>query len=379
MQRHLMFITAGLLLSAGMARAGGPPWTPGCAPPPCATPSPYTSSTTAPGTAPSVPGLLDGTGQQGAQQQQPQGSDAFAQAPPAGGETAASALPNLIGDQNSFIIFSRSATRSSRSGVAAALAQVGRGAFKITENESPAPQDRLFVTYNYFYNVNKTFNPGGVNIDRTNVQREEVGFEKTFLGGDASFGMRLPILEIQGEDVDKSNIGDLSLIFKYAFFNNRETGNLLSGGMVLTVPTGPAFLPSDTPDIHSTLFQPFVGGIWRSGDLYVHGFTSLLVPTDSRDVMFIFNDYGIGYFIYQNNSGGMISSISPTVEAHINTPLNHRGSQVDPLGGIDVFDMTAGVNLGFGSRAYLTIGVNTPLSGPKPYDLEAVAQLNWRF
>jgi hypothetical protein len=63
----------------------------------------------------------------------------------------------------------------------------------------------------------------------------------------------------------------------------------------------------------------------------------------------------------------------------LNTPLNHRGSQNDPIGGLDVFDLTSGVTLGLGGRAQLTLGLATPLTGPKPFDLEAIAQLNWRF
>jgi hypothetical protein len=383
------------LTQIGPAGADGPPapaptqlaQAPGCAtPPPCATPAPYQPWTTAPGTAPgttpSIPGGLSNQSQQQANTQAP-ATDAFAQAPPSGGEAAMSALPNLIGDQNSFIINTSSSTHNARPGsinrgVAAALAEISRGAFKITENESPAPQDRIFVTENYFYNVNKTFNPTGVNVERTTIFREVIGFEKTFLDGDASIGMRLPFLDAQGEFIDKNDVGDLSIILKYAFVNDRQTGNLLSTGMVITVPTGPNFLPDETPDVHSTLIQPFVGGIWRSGDLFFHGFTSLLVPTNSEDVLFLFNDYGVGYTVYQSDST-FVSSISPTVEAHLNTPLNHRGSQNDPIGGLDVFDLTSGVTLGLGGRAQLTLGLATPLTGPKPFDLEAIAQLNWRF
>jgi hypothetical protein len=330
-----------------------------------------------PGATPAIPGL-----DQSAQGAQAPMTDAFGQPPPAGAEAAMSALPNLIGDQNSFLNTFGTATPTSVTSTPrtnrAALAQVGRGAFKITENESPAPQDRFFITSNIYYNVGKNFNPPGPNVEGTNVYREVIGFEKTFMSGDGSFGMRLPFLQAQGENIDKNDFGDLTLILKYAFVNNRDTGNLFSTGLVLTIPTGADFLPGSTIDIHSTLFQPFVGSIWRRGDFFFHGFTSVLVPTDDRDILLLFNDYGAGYLVYQNSST-FISSIAPTVEAHVNTPLNHRGSQTDPLGGIDVFDMTAGATLGFGRNAFLTIGVNTPLTGPKPYDIEAIAQLNWRF
>jgi hypothetical protein len=380
MKRLAIALTFGLLVAhGGMVRAEYPPWEPSCNPPPpsCSSPLILPPSATLPGMTP------PGSGAAANQGAQAPGTDAFAQAPPAGAEATAMALPNLIGDQNAFIFSSNgsatpTAHQYNRSGVAAALAQAGLGAFKITENESPAPQDRVFITYNYFYNINKTFNPSGIEVERTDLSREVIGFEKTFLGGDASFGMRLPIIEAQGQFIDKTDVGDISMILKYAFVNDRSTGNLLSTGLVLTVPTGPAFVPDGAPDIHPVLFQPFLGSIWRSGDFYLHGFTSILVPTDNREVTFLFNDYGIGYFIYQSNST-FISSIAPTVEAHLNTPLNHRGSQEEPIAGLDVFDLTSGFDIGFGNRAFLTIGIDTPLTGPKPFDVEAVAQFNWRF
>src|SRR5439155_99725 len=50
----------------------------------------------------------------------------------------------------------------------------GRGAFKIEENESPRPLDRVFVSYNYFNSVGL---PGTPSYD---LHREVAGFEKAF-------------------------------------------------------------------------------------------------------------------------------------------------------------------------------------------------------
>src|SRR6266446_1422423 len=38
---------------------------------------------------------------------------------------------------------------------------VRRGAFKIAENESPAPQDRVYVNYNYFNDIKRDLLFGG--------------------------------------------------------------------------------------------------------------------------------------------------------------------------------------------------------------------------
>ena len=86
--------TIGLLALAGPGTiAGGPPCQPGCLPPPCATPGQLPPSTAAPGTAPgATPGMTSD------QNAQPPSTDSFAQAPPAGGEAAAMAQSNMIGD-----------------------------------------------------------------------------------------------------------------------------------------------------------------------------------------------------------------------------------------------------------------------------------------
>jgi hypothetical protein len=65
-----------------------------------------------------------------------------------------------------------------------------RGAFKIADNESPRPLDRVFITSNDFSAVNRLFL--AANASSASVYREMIGFEKKFLKGDASIGMRLP-------------------------------------------------------------------------------------------------------------------------------------------------------------------------------------------
>jgi hypothetical protein len=259
------------------------------------------------------------------------------------------------------------------------LAAVVRGAAKITENESPRPQDRLFVTYNYFSRVN-----GGSGIPgatQTDVHRAVMGFEKTLLDGNASIGLRVPFLQTDGDDsVRHHALGDPSVIFKYALINDRQTGNVLSGGLVVTAPMGPNFLPPGVPNVHSTLLQPYLGAIYNVGDWYAQGFTSIMVPTDGRDVITWQNDVGVGYFLYRaSQPGQLLTLIAPTLELHVTTPLNHRGGDVQPIPGIDIVDFTAGVTLGLGRRSTLGLAVVTPLTGPKPFAVETQAYLNCRF
>ncbi len=267
--------------------------------------------------------------------------------------------------------------------------------FKIADNESPRPQDRVINTFNFFNFVEGQANARiGANVGNVNFYREIIGFEKTFFDGYASIGMRLPfdLLDIGGNtNMDSADVGDLSIIFKAILFEDRQMNYLFSGGLVVTVPTGPTALggPGFTLDtFNSTLLQPFIGFLWTPGNFYLHGFSSIDVPTDPNDVTFLFNDLGIGYFVFRNGGGepdgvslrSFITAIAPTIEVHVNDPLNHRHPSADCILGLpDWVDITGGVTFEFNRRASLAIGVSAPVTGPKPYALEAISHLNIRF
>ena len=278
------------------------------------------------------------------------------------------------------------------------------GAFKIADNESPRPQDRVFVFYNYFDTLRgpsgttstnqttitpvpnsatrivvNTFTPGVPQVSM-NLHREVVGFEKTFLDGRASFEMRVPASEQSGANIDgvaTGNIGDITLIAKYAFILDRVTNNVLSGGLAVTAPTGPAIQTTDGT-IHSTLIQPWVGYIWNADQFYIHAFHSLVVPSDARDVMLLFNDIGLNYWAYRGGRNQFLTSVVPLVEVHVTTPLNHS----DPNGlfySPNLVVMTAGVHLGLFQNSTLTLGLAAPVSTPRVFGIEAFVQFNRRF
>src|SRR5207245_6411457 len=113
----------------------------------------------------------------------------------------------------------------------------------------------------------------GADIGLINVYRQIIGFEKTFLGGNASIGMRLPfnLLDARSGDTPGlsgtfADIGDLTVILKALLWEDRDRGLLLSAGVAVTVPTGPdsfAGVPSVVGGLHNTLGQPYLGSLWR--------------------------------------------------------------------------------------------------------------------
>ena len=211
-----------------------------------------------------------------------------------------------------------------------------------------------------------------------NLHQEVFGFEKTFLDGNASIELRLPYLQQQGatDALTATDIGDLTIITKYAFILNPDNGNVLSGGLALTVPTGPSIATIDGT-IHSTLIQPWMGYIYNFDRFYVQAFHSVVLPTDPRDAKLLFNDVGLYYWLYRNPNR-FLNFVVPVAEIHVTTPLSDRGPY-SPVYVTDEVVFTGGVHLGLGRNATLTFGAATPITGPRLYNIEAFVQLNWRF
>jgi len=249
---------------------------------------------------------------------------------------------------------------------------------QIVDNDSPRPTDRVYFGYNFYSNVGASLNPG---IGGTDVQRQTAGFEKTFLDGDASVGLRLPFVQQYGPfGVSGQDVGDLTILFKYAILNDRDAGNLISTGLLVTTPTGAndgVVLADGSAVPHSVLLQPWAGFVRTFGRGYVQGISNLIVPTDGRDVTLWGNSLGAGYRLYSDPNARLLTAITPVAEVHVRTPLNNRDS-----GGLiymqDQVNANAGVHFRF-NRASLSGAVSIPLVGPRPWDVEALTYLNYQF
>jgi hypothetical protein len=260
------------------------------------------------------------------------------------------------------------------------IPNVTRGAFKITENESPRPITRAYVSYYFYDEVGKNF--GGPDVPRITVHQQVLGYEQAFLDNQYSVGIRLPYNQIVSPGFfSQTALGDLTLVTKAVLLENRQTGNLLSAGMAVTVPSGTLPFPSTITgaDLHSTLLQPYLGYILTRGDFFVQGFTSVVVPTSSSDVTFMANDAAFGYRLYQGVPGSFVSAVVPVVETHLNTPFNHRGTRIDPAGLPDSFTVLGGLHGVFRQQTTLGFAVGAPLTGPRPFSLQATVQFNCRF
>lgn len=255
-----------------------------------------------------------------------------------------------------------------------------RGQFKITENETPRPTTRAYFTYNFYDNLFKSV---GSNTPRVSLHQENFGYEQAFGDQQYSIGLRLPYNQVVSPGFyNQTSIGDLTIVTKAVLAENRATGDLLSYGLTVTTPTGS--IPNSSfasTSSRGVLLQPYLGYILTSGDLFLQGFSSIIVPTDSADTTIYSQSLALGYTLFKRPGDGLITGIYPVFEAHLNTPLNHRSDQrtsttvlfpdnLTLLGGT-FFELYGRSNLGFAAGA--------PVTGPRPFSLQATALLSVRF
>jgi hypothetical protein len=317
-------------------------------------------------------------------------ADLFAESPGAAGLTSLegfsrAGIPQMLGDQAPLLgPLKQTAPNVVR-------LPFTRG-YKMADNQSPMPQDRVFVAFNYYDNLNVLASKGAAALFHSvNVYREFFGIEKTFFDQNASIGIRLPLntlsaeSNIAGMGGTSTALGDLTVFVKAVLWKDLEPGRLLSAGLAVTPPNGPgAFAGSRIANsLHTAALQPFLGYIVSIGENgFAQGFSGVNVPTDPGVVTMMYNDFGVGYFLYRagTDSDRLLSAVVPTFEVHVNTPLNHRleASSTGFKGTPDVVDLTFGAGAVF-RRSILSVGIVNPVTGPRPFDLEVVVMLNVLF
>jgi hypothetical protein len=279
---------------------------------------------------------------------------------------------------------------------------------KIAEGESPRPVDRVFYKFNYYNNLNKPrWADATEPIHNVELYRHVFGLEKTLFDQHLSLGLRVPFYTLDAEakdfhlapdpttgalvpvpggpGLDTTQFGNISAIAKVVLWEDRDTGDLISAGATLSFPTASSKLIN--PGSSLLLYvQPYAGFILNRGDLFFQGFTSITFPVAGVESIVLFTDLGVGYYVYRNNSdSSLLTAVAPTFEIHIADPLRTPDPNVAVFGFFDteklhnVIDLTFGATFEFASRATLGAGLVVPVTGPKPFDVEALAQLNYRF
>jgi hypothetical protein len=250
--------------------------------------------------------------------------------------------------------------------------------FRVADNETPRPLDRVFFAVSSLREVDRHVRPPGA--PELRVTRQMFGLEKTFLGGDASLELRVPFFQLHDAPRDSlSDFGNLTLLGKYWLIDHKASGLQTSVGLALTFATGPDQVdPVTGISLRTNVWQPFAATLWQHGDFYVQSFLSLAVPGDDRISTAVFCDFGVGYYFIRNLPG--IRSAAAVLEAHKTKAFLDHGAAADPL--IAIPSMTTanfGLHLEFRMPLLLSFGVGCPVSGFDAFDTHWMIQCNYRF
>src|SRR5262249_57783121 len=97
------------------------------------------------------------------------------------------------------------------------------------------------------------------------------------------------------------------------------------------------------------------------------------------DVLMPSNSLPAGYYLDQAPKPSL-PAVVPSMELHVNTPLNHRGilKMTDPAGTPDMVNLTTGIHFEYHDRSSMGVAFSVPLTGPRMFDFEIIAQWSWR-
>jgi hypothetical protein len=297
---------------------------------------------------------------------------------------------------------------------------------------SATPLDRVFFDYGYF-NRFAIASPTGP-TPGFNLNQFRIGAEKTVLDGNASVYVSVPFLyatsNISGQAID--GLGAVNAGFKFALWQNRETGSIISAGLTVAAPTArattvtntlnvtftggtqPSVVPNPPPvgtvlpftistTINPTYLQPFGAGLWVVDRFFLHEYFGVLVPTDDRVSTIINNNITMGYNIYESRDG-FVSSFTPVLGLQMLLPVNHINNSagsttstvpanipcigpypLNQLPNLDSFGfptqmfLSAGAQIGIGERCLLNANIVVPVVGPRGYQVGATVGLSYLY
>jgi len=301
------------------------------------------------------------------------------------------------------------------------------GFLTAANSQSPIVMDRVFFDYGYFdqFQVTKTtgtivlgttsttLNATSSQIAGFNLNTFNVGIEKSLFGGLASVYVDAPILYADDNVTDQkiNGFGDLNLGFKLSLYFDRCTGNALSAGLSVAVPTGHAAQYTDavvwessstgapiqffTTPVNPTYIQPWVAGLWNCDRFFVQEYFAVIQPLPDEVATSINNCLSAGYRLWSVDRccepNHWITSITPIfgtqtlvglqhsyndttlTEEYIPTDVRFRLSVPTQL------FLTEGCQIGVGSRASVFAGVVEPVVGTKAYTIGGTVGLNFYF
>jgi hypothetical protein len=339
-----------------------------------------------------------------------------------GSSFAANDAPNMIGDlllNTDYVFRIGNSNGQQVDTIYSTIALAGGDRrFKISENMSPLPRDRIYYGFNGFQQAART-----IDNREIDVNRHTLGGEKTFWNGLASLELRMPILQglsaLQARDGNLQNddgveFGNLTLLPK--FIINDGPDFVFSVGLGINLPTAldasftnlqQPFLRIHNEAVH---LSPFLGLLWLPTDnMYVISFVQADFAANGNQVTdgggnrlgtlhdqnLLYFDVTLGRFLYRD-AGTRLSGIAAQLELHYTTTLQDaetlpaaQGLLGNPFNRLDLLILTGGLNFQFWNASSLTVGCAVPVRGARdplsglhperPFDVEIQVLFNRYF
>ncbi len=355
------------------------------------------------------------------------------------GNIGLASVPNMFGDlggaSSAFItrIDDPNGTGGTTAGIfSLPIAGGGSRIGKISENDSPIPQDRVFFSYNHFHNAIEIaevglFPPGPVLSRQEPIDRYMMGFEKTFFDGWTSVELRMPLLgtidsQLPSVGLSAGNIGNMTVVLKSLLYMDDSLA--IGAGAAIETPTGSdTFVRIDGIRLQfrndATHVLPYIGFVWSPGDpqwgwgtgLFLTGYAQIDINASSSRVDALgpnnfplgtlgkltdqnlgFLDLGAGYWLLRDPDAPRLTGLAVISELHYTTTLQ----DVDQLPGIvgsnafvlnaignrfDVLNGTIGLQALLFDTSSLRVAGVFPLGDEdrRLFDAEVQVQFNRRF
>jgi hypothetical protein len=305
-----------------------------------------------------------------------------------GGETVAMAAPNMVGNSLgptgflTFLIFDNNEELSE----VAVLPLPGIGGakiFKVADNSSPIPRDRVFFNYHHYHNAYNVTSEFGPLVRARNVNDDTFlfGLERTFLDGCLSAEVRVPfsqalsssqrgntsVIETEQDfvrtvdllDDRDTEFGDVAVAFKALLY--RDWHSALAAGLGITFPTADdvqvqfadqafGFVEETRVDVNNgtTFVSPYIGFLATPNcRIFIQGFAQVDFPIGENEVsvrrsftidqsppvvffrgqgelesqMTLALDLQVGYWLYRCPEAGCLNGVAALVELHYLTAL----------------------------------------------------------
>ena len=295
--------------------------------------------------------------------------------------------------------------------VAATVAVAGGDRrFKMADNSSPLPRDRIFFNYHHFHNALTD-----VNLQRQHLDRYTFGLERTFWDQLASIEMRVPFAgglaaeqSVQSAETTGTEFGNMSLTLKGLLLS--DDTRALSAGLAMVFPTGSNATVISSSAIslefknESFYLQPFVGYFEQLNDRVFHQFFAQVdcdtsgselriftAAADSAEVLYsqnlLYLDYQLGWWWYRATDEEGLRGIAPIVELHYTTTLEDLDTGELGQGVFvqnprrDILNLTAGLYFQLSDTGSLKVASAAPLrpGSDKLFDAEFGVQYERRY